>query len=207
MVKSRPAKSLRRSLPKKIPNKRELIICEGTETELSYFALLISHLRLYAVDVKIVASPKQDPIELLKYAVEQQDISRSEGNAYDKIWCVCDVEIPPRETLDDAFEFSKGLENVELILTNPSFEYWFLLHFEKRRKEFGTKLELFQKLKEHHSNYKKSRIGFDILYCKTDVAIQNAKDVLRENNCAECLREHNPSTHVHILVEHLRHQN
>jgi hypothetical protein len=59
-------------------------------------------------------------------------------------------------------------------------------------------------LHEVHPSYKKTRIGFDILYPRTETAIKNSKEVLEENQCSDDLRNFNPSTHVHKMVEHLR---
>jgi len=125
------------------------------------------------------------------------------GIPYEKVWCVVDVEIPPHRTLDEAWKKASKIDKLELILTNPCMEYWFLLHFKKHIAPFDNNDDVMNALKTVHPSYKKSRIGFDILYPHTATAIKHSKEVLCETGCDENLKDFNPSTHVHRLVEHL----
>ncbi|MBN1554215.1 MAG: RloB domain-containing protein [Phycisphaerae bacterium] len=110
------------------------------------------------------------------------------------------------ETLDSAIQKAKD-NDISLILSNPCFEYWFLLHFKKHAGLFQHHREVAAAIKRHFPQYKKNEIHgrfFETIYEKTDIAIQNAKTVIREKHWGDDLRECNPSTHVHFLVEHLR---
>ena len=206
MVKSRTSKELRRRMASKSPKKAELIVCEGTSTEPTYFNALIRKLRLHAVRVHAMGAENSEPINVVEFAIAKKKQGVAPGIPYNKIWCVIDVEVPPHRTLDDAWE--KAANNgLGLILTNPFFEYWFLLHFEKITTPFNKDKDLHDILHEVHSSYKKTRIGFDILYPRTETAIRNSKEVLKEQHSdAEDLRGCNPSTHVHKIVEYLQTQ-
>lgn len=203
MVKSRTSKQLRRRQAFKTPNKIEMIVCEGSSTEPTYFNALRCKLRLSAVQIEVLSPEDSEPIKVLDYAIAKKEEMREQGIRYEKVWCVVDVEIPPHQTLNQAWEKAGKTDKLELILSNPCIEYWFLLHFEKHTAPFNDNGAAMKALKTVYPSYKKTRIGSDILR-HTDTAIRHAKEVLRENNCGEYLRDWNPSTHVHRVVKHLQ---
>jgi hypothetical protein len=204
MVKSRTSKELRRRIAFKSPKKAELIVCEGSITEPTYFKALIRELRLHAVKVRVMSPEDSEPVNIVNFAIDEKKKGAASGIPYSKIWCVIDVEVPSHRTLGDAWEKAADVKDLELILTNPFFEYWFLLHFKKVVTPFNKDKELHDMLKEVHPSYKKTHIGFDSLYPLTETAIKNSKEVIEENQCSDDLRNFNPSTHVHKVVEHLR---
>ncbi len=204
MVKSRTSKELKRRQAFKTPNKIELIVCEGEKTELVYFNALKSKLRLRAVQIDVISPSESEPIAVVKRAIAKKKEMAKLGIPYEKVWCVVDVEIPPHKTLNEAWEKARETDGLELILTNPCIEYWFLLHFKKHTAPFNNNADVMNELKAVHRSYKKSRIGFDILYPHTATAIKYSKEVLEEKSCGEYLRECNPSTHIHKIVEHLQ---
>ena len=205
MVKSRTSKELKRKQAFKTPNKIELIVCEGSCTEPTYFKSLIRNFRLPGIRVQVIASNDSEPINIVEFAIAKKEKGVAPGLPYNKIWCVLDVEVPPHRTLGEAWDKAANINDLELILTNPSFEYWFLLHFEKIITPFENGADIQSKLKQFHPTYKKTRIGFDVLFPLRKTAIKNSKEVLREqHNDAEDLRNCNPSTHVHKIVEYLQ---
>jgi len=197
MVRSRPRKELKRKPPYRTPNKIELIVCEGSITEPAYFRSLKGTLRLHAVKVEVVGLRQSRPIDVVDHAI-------SKKKEYEKVWCVVDVEIPPHRTLNEAWEKARETDGLELILTNPCIEYWFLLHFKKHTAPFDNNNDVMNALTAVQKSYKKNRIGFDILEPRIATAIKHSKEVLEEKRCGEYLRDCNPSAHVHKIVEHLR---
>jgi len=207
MVKSRTSKELRRRIAFKSPKKAELIVCEGSSTEPAYFTALIRELQLHAVRLHVMSPEESEPINIVEFAITKKKKGIAPGIPYNKVWCVIDVEAPPHRTLDNAWEKATKVNGLELILTNPFFEYWFLLHFEKITTPFNKDKDLHDILQKFHPSYKKTRIGFDILYPRTETAIRNSKEVLKEKyNDAADLKACNPSTHVHKIVEYLQTQ-
>ena len=204
MVKARTRSNLRRRQDFKTPNKIELIVCEGEKTEPAYFETLRSRLRLTAVRIKVISQSESEPIVVVEHAIAKKKEMAKLGIPYEKVWCVVDVEIPPHKTLNKAWEKARETDGLELILTNPCIEYWFLLHFEKHTAPFGNNVDVMSALKAVHQSYKKSRIDFDILYPHTATAIKHSKEVLEEKRCGEYLRDCNPSAHIHKIVEHLQ---
>lgn len=205
MVRSRTSKQLRqRRQAFKTPPKTELIVCEGSKTEKMYFDKLKRRLRFKAVIIDVISPGESEPIAVVEEAISKKNEMAEQGDPYEKVWCVVDVEIPHHRTLDGAWEKVRKTDGIELILTNPIVEYWFLLHFKKHTAPFDNNDNVMTELKAVHPFYKKSRIGFDILYRHTATAIKNAKEVLEEKSCGEDLRYSNPSTNIHKLVEHLQ---
>lgn len=196
---------LKRRKPFRTPNRVELIVCEGESTEPAYFNAMRKKLRLSAIHIDVVGlKDRSEPIDVVQHAISKKK-GAYKGVPYNKIWCVIDVEIPiPHQSLEEAIEKAKD-NNLEIILSNPFFEYWLLLHFEKVTTVFEKGEELYSALNEVHPTYKKTRIGFDVLYPHTNTAIKHSKEVLKEqHNDAEDLRNCNPSTHVHKIVEYLQ---
>ena len=187
-----------------------LIVCEGSRTEPIYFNSLRNNLRLAMVDVQIVGEGAA-PITVVDRAIElraqRKHVAKKSLTkvAYDVVYCVIDVEAPKAESLSRAV--NKAEDNrLEVILSNPCFEYWYILHFRKTSAPFSTSQEAKSALRREHCAYCESDTTiFDVVYPKTPDAIKHSKEVLNEqHNDAEDLSDCNPSTHVHKIVEYLQ---
>ena len=197
----------------KEPRKSILIVCEGEKTEPIYFNALKETLRLIMVDVEIVGEGGA-PITVVNRAIalreDRKDIVKKRKSltkaVYEVIYCVIDVEAPiPHESLANAV--SKAKDNkLEVILSNPCFEYWYILHFRKTSAPFSRSQNVKSALRREHSAYSESDTTiFNVVYPKTSDAIKHSKEVLNEQHIdAEDLRNCNPSTHVHKIVEYLQ---
>jgi len=195
----------------KEPRKSILIVCEGEKTEPIYFNALKERLRLIMVDVEIVGEGAA-PITVVNSAIdlreERKKIARKSLTkaGYEIIYCVFDVEAPtPHGTLTVAVGMAHA-HNLEVILSNPCFEYWYILHFRNTSAPFHTNEEVLSQLRQEYPDYSKSDTTiFNVVYPKTSDAIKHSKEVLKEqHNDAEDLRDCNPSTHVHNIVEYLQ---
>ncbi len=193
------------------PRKSILIVCEGKKTEPIYFKALKERLRLIMVDVEIVWKGSA-PITVVNSAIQlREDRKQIAKNSltkveYEVIYCVFDVEAPvPHESLANAVTKAKD-NKLEVILSNPCFEYWYILHFSKTSAPFNKNRNVESALKKKHPAYSKSDTTiFKVVYPKTSDAIKHSKEVLNEqHNNAKDLRGCNPSTHVHKIVEYLQ---
>ena len=162
------------------------------------------------VEVEIVGKGKA-AITVVNRAIElRQARKRLASNslikaAYEVVYCVLDVEAPKATSLSRAVTKARG-NNLEVILSNPCFEYWYILHFSKTSASFNTSKAAKSALKQKHRAYCESDTTiFDVVYPKTADAIRHSKEVLREqHDGAEDLSDCNPSTHVHKIVEYLQ---
>jgi len=115
-----------------------------------------------------------------------------------------DVEAPhPHKTLAQALNKASG-NKLKVALTNPCFEFWYILHFEKYTKAFDTNAKVCQRLKRHIPRYTKGGAEvFEKLFPQIRTAVKNADQVLTDKQCGINLTTHNPSTNVHLVVKHL----
>jgi len=152
-----------------------LIVCEGSKTEPDYFESLKKAFRLTTVDVKVVYD-KPDPKSVVKRAEELREKRKISSFAqYDQIWCVIDVEAPqPHPTLDEAYDRAQK-RGFNLALSNPCFEFWFLLHFERTSQQMTSK-KAKQLVKKYLPDDDKD--AFDNkLFPNTKTAISNASQL------------------------------
>lgn len=208
--KANRAEVFRRPRGRIQPRACVLIVCEGDKTEPNYFESLRNKLRLSTVEVagkgfgSAAISVVDAAIELRsdRKRIARRSPTRVE---YDSVWCVFDVEAPKDNTLDNAFVKARD-NGLKVALSNPCFEYWYLLHFERTSALMPTNDDVMKALKRHYPEYRKNnpesfRQEFD---SRTELAITNAQGVLKEKHYGEDLRKCNPSTHVHRLVRRLR---
>ena len=185
-----------------------LIVCEDSKSSYIYFHKLRQKHRLSTVKVK-VCGPEcgNAPINVVDCAIsekEKAETTSTISKGYDHIFCVIDKDT--HDTLDRAIEKTNS-NGLKIILSNPCFEYWYILHFKNTSKAYNSSKAVVSELKKkHHKGYTKGSDGiFDIIYDDTDKAIANSKHVLKSQwQGEEDLRNCNPSTHVHVVVECIR---
>lgn len=95
-----------------------LIVCEGENTEPSYF----NQFRITSAKVKSVGEG-YNTISLVNRAIELA----LQGN-YDKVWCVFDKDDFKVEDFNAAIQIAEA-NNFGIAYSNQSFEYWLILHF------------------------------------------------------------------------------
>lgn len=192
----------------RLPGRCILIVCEGAETEPNYFESLRVHLKLSTVSVRI-KDRAGAPVGVVKEAqaqVEkrQQDIRDGHSflSQFEAVWCVFDVENPSHNpTFDRAVQFADQQE-FQLAVSNPAFEFWYVLHFERTTRPFADGNELKEYLRRYIPGYYPAMTVFDDLVPSTKTAIRNAKNILETHPQGD-LRYPSPSTRVHLLVEEM----
>lgn len=198
----RSISSIRRPGPTRLPKSTVLIVCEGEKTEVKYFRSMKRELRLTTTNIEVSRSTKgSGPSSVVKSAIILRDqrakdalISLSEP--YDQVWCIMDVECPSTNPgLKGACRLAK--ENGILVaLSNPCFEFWYLLHYAFSTSPFSSCELLLKSLRKHVPKYSKSMDIYDTIRHLRHNATCNAKRILLDKtNIA------NPSTEVHILIE------
>ena len=195
---ARSKSDFRRHQGQKPPGKVMIIVCEGKETEPNYFESLRQKFRLSTLSVKVV-SGKVAPISVVDCGIEEK---RKIGEATDEVWCVLDTENPNKNSsLLPAIEKAKKA-NLNLAISNPSFEYWYFIHFECSSRPFANGQEMKRKLKVYIPKYDENMNAFPVLDKLTSVAIQNAEN-LRKRSSENWDLFPNPSTKVDKLVQEI----
>jgi hypothetical protein len=185
---------------------RILILCEGEKTEPNYFngikTLKSAENALAAVRIEIFDTQLNTGKELVSKAKELKYEAINETNPYDCIWIVIDKDGYTKHPAT----FNTARENeMRIVFSSISFEYWFLLHFKKTTKAFYKADDLIAELKKSgYSNYDKGFNHFDNLKGLTPVAIKHAKQIRKELDIDDSpLYTRNPYTDVDVLVEYL----
>ena len=192
-----------------------LIVGEGQETEPNYFDQLKREDTVrnkFTVTVK--AGLGFSPENAVRRAINEKERAgrRGEADAYDEVWCVVDVEAPTagrRESLDSAVRLA-AQHDINMCLSNPSFEVWLLAHFNRTARAFHSCDEVIRTLntfwrRDFKCDYLKND---DQLYRRigdhTETAIENAQSVREvHQRDAPNTADANSSTDVYLLVANL----
>ena len=91
----------------------------------------------------------------------------------EKVFWVIDFDVIDKETREaktrkktilqefqELYDKCKKNSKIVIVVNNPCFEYWFLLHFEPTTKYFSNYTTLEKALKKHLPNYKKTEKYF-----------------------------------------------
>jgi hypothetical protein len=168
---------------------RFLIVCEGAKTEPLYF----EQFRVPGLVVDVEGTG-MNTLRLVEEAMRL----RTEDD-YDQVWCVFDKDEFPIDHFENAIQRA-GNNGIRVAYCNQAFELWYLLHFEYLQTAIDRKSYM-KKLDEYLGfEYKKNdpRI-YHVLRCKIDIAIRNAKHLMKEYRFSHPGKD-DPSTTVHKLV-------
>ena len=181
-----------------------LIICEDTKSSLQYLKDAARHFReIVEVEkiekVSIINCGKNDPLNIIKEAVERQ-------RSFDQVYCAIDRDT--HENFDEALALAKAHKKISVIASYSCYEFWLFLHFQKTCKPYtgvgknsSGDLLLKDLCKElGMENYAKgnSKNLFDQLIDRLPKARQHAVEVMAEAIDNGNL---NPSTRLHELID------
>ena len=177
-----------------------LIVCEGEVTEPEYF----NSFRLTSANVKAIGKG-MNTISLVKEAIAIRDIEKRRNRNYDQCWVVFDKDDFADSDFNVAIQMAQA-NGFHVAYSNQAFEFWFLLHFNlyqgaihrNRYAEMLTHLLGFKYGKAKGDSVK----VFNVIYPRTRMAIDNAKNVLKAFDGSNPAKEES-STTVHQLVERL----
>lgn len=170
----------RPSREKKI-NPKYWVFCEG-ETEEAYVGYLRSKYRL--------------PIEIIPKVIGaniNQRIVNSHKNKKlthdkDKAFLLYDGDVP------SVVERLRMIKDAEILLSTPTIELWFLLHYKSQKAEISPEECIRQLSNRNHNDYKKGYI---------DPKLRACLEVKSKEACKKAIAlslGSNPSTSVHLLI-------
>jgi|SRR5215213_4134141 len=150
-----------------------------------------------------------DKVELsiVRYAIDLQH-DRKVGKSWvsgDSVWAVFDGDEHRLENPDNwnnAMQIARS-KKIELAVSNPCFELWYLLHFQDRAASL-TRQDAERLLRKHISDYRKNDILWPVpLELITSEAMRRAKKLAERAIADESPEHNNPCTGVCNLVESL----
>ena len=186
-----------------------MLVCEGTNTEPSYF----NALKFKTATIEAVGEG-YNTISLVRRADQL-----AKTRVFDEVWCIFDKDDFPDHDFNQAISLAQS-RGFRVAYSNQAFEYWLLLHFNDHqggslhRKHYadlindavaplgawydgtGSKLvtpELFHLLFGYDEKTKKQRV---------ELAIERAKRVYGRYNHQSPAQEES-STTLHVLLSHL----
>lgn len=203
--KNKARQSLARRKPSKKVGARFLIVCEGSKTEPNYFKNLKNTERINA-DIEIIGEEcGSDPLNIIEFALNKYNADSD----FDHVYCVFDrdAHVGYMPAINRIKNLQRENKPFTAIVSNPSFEYWYLLHFKDTRSPFNTKgrktpadcveselrREFKQYCKNHTSMYSNLKDRYPSARDRSKRIYQAAK---QDGNF-------NPSTQAHELVEAL----
>ena len=200
---------LKRRTPHLVVPPTILIVCEGENTEPSYF----NALKFKSATVKAVGEG-YNTITLVKRAVQL-----AEKSSYGEVWCVFDKDDFSDFDFNQAITLAKT-KGFHIAYSNQAFEFWILLHFNDHQggalhrdhyneminqaiQPFGASYdgngckivtsELFQLMFSKDQTTNKDRI---------QLAIERAERIYNRLDHSFPAKEES-STTVHVLLKHL----
>lgn len=194
------------------PRKHSILIqFEGQKTEPRYlyaFSQACTANRRFTITIK--PGKGQNALVTMEAATREDNRKLLGEKIYDEICCVLDVEHAAHEAkLSEALALAKQ-HQIEVYLSNPSFEVWMLAHFERATRSFENSSAAEHRLEEAYwkkhfgCNYdKRDPRLYERLGPFRDTAVDNSQwllETFHENNpCRDC----NSSTEVYKLVRRL----
>lgn len=174
--KSRNAASFKRRPPVRPPYDRVLIVCEGSKTEPNYFEEIRQEFRIPGAHVKVISGNGTAPIQVVDTALE----TFKEVPDYEQVFAVFDRDdhLSYHDAIKRAEANANKLKNrekqrvrFEAVASVPSFEVWFLMHFQAVT-AWLHRDQVMQQLSGYFPGYAKGQKG---MCAKTRANIPNAK--------------------------------
>lgn len=194
-----------------------LIVTEGSQTEPKYFEHYRS--RQTNIDIRVVGSRTKggetDYLGLIRKAMEYQNKNQISASNGDAVWVVADGDVnynnpDPVAAKDNLLSKARNLadaKGIHIAISNPCFEFWYLLHFQYTTKFFKDYPAVKTALNAYLPDYEKAGDVYAQLSEHTTDAIQNAKRVEQYHIQNDCNKPFgiavNPFTDIYQLVESL----
>lgn len=121
-------KRANKRMPKKRKQRKLLILAaEGAnKTEKTYFTEFNDKQSEYRVIP--ARGNNTDPVKIVRDAINSAEKEDVEFEAGDRVFAVFDVDFGKEKQIREAMQLAKA-NNVEVVLSNPCFEVWFLVIF------------------------------------------------------------------------------
>ncbi len=200
----RPTASFQRPFRQRSIGRRILIACEGEKTEYGYFEDIRKSLRMEPSKIIVLKPEASDPLGIVRQALEER-IYRQQEEVWDEddmAWAVFDGDEHKASNIENwrqALRLAQE-KDIRLAISNPSFEYWYLLHYQDQT-GYLTRQQALNLFRGHVPKYEKS----DVLYrgelqSRTAAAIGRAQQAADQAKTDTDDPYSNPCTHVWELV-------
>lgn len=188
------------------PTRKERVIIllaleGGNKTERTYFSELNRMQKEYRI--VFANGNNTDAVKVVADAaasVEKKGIDFKRG---DRAYAVLDTDFGKEKQIREARK-QAGKNNIDLLLSNPCFEIWLLLHFRFSTKGYISNDAVIAELENRWPDYHKSIESFAYITDRIGIAIEHAEKLTQYHDSIDShteIEERNPSTDVHKLFE------
>jgi hypothetical protein len=191
----------------RVVGRKIIIACEGSKTERGYFEEIRKSMRLPTLHIFVVHPNATDPRSIVRAAIEYRRERKADKTwtTGDEAWAVFDGDehiLSNPANWNDALQIARD-NKIRLAVSNPSFEFWYLLHYQDRGGKLSRQ-DALRLLRKHIENYEKAnKLWPEPLQPLTADAVRRARQLARRAE-ADGLQPHaNPCTSVCELVESL----
>jgi hypothetical protein len=209
--RSKSQKHTRRSENNRSQRLLVILACEGTKTERYYFDAMFKILKdtqkLSTASCVFATHQHTNPTGVLSDLLNFQGSNGTTYKDYDHRWIVIDRDEERcnggGHTLEDfnnaILQASQKRPKIKVAWSNPSFEIWYLLHFQYRTTAIHRDDVIISLSEILGKTYQKNDPGiYDSLQTRLNDAIRNATKLLTEATTPPA--DTNPGTMVHELV-------
>lgn len=202
---------LQRSEPTRKKKPTILIVCEGKNTEPSYF----NQFRLTSANI-IALGKGYNTVALVNQAT-----ALNQKGKFDQVWCVFDMDSNAPVNFNNAVQMAEA-RGFGVAYSNQAFEYWLILHFEDHQGGLMSRTDYNQKINRYinplgadydgETNKKVSPKFFDLLLGvdtdtgknRTLLAITRAKRIYDSLDHSSPAVEESSTTVFRLVVEILK---
>ena len=181
-----------------------VIGCEGkNKTEKIYLRNYSSRKCILKFSTGNATDPVGMAEDLIRF-IKNEDINKKYG---DKIYLLIDMDVNQHKQ-QQVMQAKKMCDEygIEIIISNPTFELWYILHFEYTTKTYQSSQEVKKDVKTKIRDYTESMNVFPIIKKQTMLAIENSKTLekYQEENGQYIFNENcKPYTAAYKVVEEL----
>lgn len=188
------------------------IFTEGEKTERNYFESkkreIETEIRRKNIKIEIKGTG-YNTLSIVEYAlnfIDRENIKINNSADSDECWVVFDKDSFDKD-FDSAINKAKA-NNLGVAYSNECFELWFLLHFSLLSSALSRGLikgklnDVLQK--KYSEKYEKKKENmYSLIKSLEEIAVKNAKQLLKIHEGEKSYLKKNPSTTVYLLVESL----
>jgi len=158
-------------------------------------------------NIKFAYGNDTDPVGMVKSLIKYMEKENINTEYKDKIYCVfdADIDMSKQQRINEAIKLAVQ-NGIEIIISNPSFELWYRLHYSYTSKTYSSNKKLIEDLKTFIPDYKKNINVYEIIKENTQIAIENSKKIEKvhiENGKDIYNVNCNPYTSVYKPVEYI----
>ena len=183
-----------------------LAVVEGKETERIYLLGVRDALQLSAVRVQVLHAEVTDPVNIVREAIRLRDEQAERAKqtetvvAFDEVWAVFDREEQnhPRREQMPAAKLLAQQKGIEVAVSIPSFEFWFLLHYRYTTSPFADGDAVIAALKKFLPDYKKETPPMRTLLDRIETAVEHSKRCRK--HWGKCGGDCNPCSDIDRLI-------